>query len=271
MTEEQAEVQILRSTETRSAESVSTEIASTKLARGKTKYQAQDDFIRVDFTSANASTELRQLLPPLPPDRASRSEWFGEVAREATLSVAQVRSLGSDVAGLRAPFRSLISGQRVAASLERSQSGEIVCRDRSAAGTECVYTTLPALFASTISHTCRRLPRNQHIEWRVRLLANANLIDLPAVRLPGLPAGLCQHVLKVYEDLRVLFGCRWFLEPGEPVPFTASFIEGWCGVSTFQARDARDALRQYGVIREAGALRSGRPFPTKLFIPGAGT
>lgn len=189
-----------------------------------------------------------------------------ELARDATLSIAQTRSLGANVSALETAFDSLLTGEPQSASLVRGQTGEVVCRDRSEAGTYFVYTTLPELLASQVAGCPTKLRKNHHVEWRVRLLAHADLLELPAVDLRPLPPGMRPHVEVVYEGLRLLFACRWFLEYGEPAPFSATFIQTWCGVTEFQARDARDVLGKH-VLRGAGTIPSGRPSPTRLFLP----
>ncbi len=257
------------STESASAKLASTESASAKLARTQTKYPVQyDDRTRVDFASPTVQDELRAAVAPVPSTRAGRNGWFSAIARDATLAVAQARALGGDVLALDSAFASLLTGEAEAAALVRSRSGEVVCRDHSVPGTKSVYTLLPELLASQVGRDLVKLKRNQLVEWRIRLVAQAGLIDLPYVELRPLPPGLTEAVEAAYEGLRLLIGCRWFLEYGEPTPFSASFIESWCGVTRWQATDARDALRRHGVIREVGLVPSGKPRQTQLFLPG---
>ncbi len=96
-----------------------------------------------------------------------------------------------------------------------------------------------------------RLPAGQLIEWRPRLLHKADLIVLPEVWLPPLCADVTESTRTAYEGAKLLFGCRWLLEPGEPVPYSATFIQTWCGISHAQAVAAREYLRR-NVLRVVG-------------------
>lgn len=62
----------------------------------------------------------------------------------------------------------------------------MVYHDRSLAGTHHEYLTLPEVLASQITKP-RKLRPNQLVEWRTRLLAHADLIQLPQIDLLPIP------------------------------------------------------------------------------------
>jgi hypothetical protein len=125
---------------------------------------------------------------------------------------------------------------------------------------------LPDVLACQVNGRRMRLPAGQLIEWRPRLLYKAGLIALPHVRLRPLLEDVTEYTRIAYEGAKLLFGCRWLLEPGESVPYSAAFIQTWCGISKAQAVAAREYLRRH-VLRLVGTVPCGRPKEMQMFLP----
>jgi hypothetical protein len=102
---------------------------------------------------------------------------------------------------------------------------------------------------------------------QIRLLALAEVITLPEIQLRALPGAVTPATVRVHEGVRVLFGWRWYLDSGLPIPYTASFIFGWCGVTRWQAVSARALLRRH-VLCEVGRIPTPNfPRETQLVLP----
>jgi hypothetical protein len=206
-------------------------------------------------------------VPPVPTTVERRSDWFKQIACDEALAITQLTALGGHVDGLEEPFASLLTGEVGVAELVRGQSSaEIVYHDRSLAGTRCEFMPLPDVLACQVNSRPLRLPARQLIEWRPRLLHKAGLILLPEVRLRPLTEGVTDSTRIAYEGARLLLGCRWLLEPGESVPYSAAFIQTWCGISKAQAVAAREYLRRH-VLRLVGTVPCGRPKEMQMFLP----
>jgi hypothetical protein len=207
------------------------------------------------------------VVPPVPTTVEGRSAWFKQIASDEALAIAQLTALGASVERLEEPFTSLLTGEVGAAELVRGQSSaEVVYHDQSLAGTRCEFMPLPQVLACLVNSRPLRLPKGQLIEWRPRLLHKAGLIVLPDVRLRPLLEEATEYTGLAYEGMKLLFGCRWLLEPGEPVPYSAAFIQTWCGVSNAQAVAAREYLRRH-VLRLVGTVPCGRPKEMQMFLP----
>ncbi|MEJ7791949.1 MAG: hypothetical protein WKF65_08270 [Gaiellaceae bacterium] len=261
------------STDLTTAEAFSAEARSTEPRTAEnrsSKAQTTDRFV----ANADSSTDTRFSASPVPdlqldnppPDVASRRSWFRLIAADVPLSVTQCRSLGASISGLDEKFPSLLTAEEDAANLEKGKrTGEVVYHDRSLAGTRYEYLTLPEVLASQITKP-RKLKPNQLVEWRIRLLAKADLITLPPISLRPLPEGATPATTLVYQGLVLLLGCRWFLAPGEPIPYSASFIVEWCDVTPWQAVSARECLMRH-VLDPVETRPSRFPRPTQFFLP----
>jgi hypothetical protein len=102
------------------------------------------------------------------------------------------------------------------------------------------------------------------VTWRLRLLADAKLIDPYPIDLPPLPEDAPSSVVRVYEGFKRLIGCKWWYAPGQPTMFSRGFAAGWCDVGIFSAWQATQWLLQRQIIVLGGKYK-GRP----LFLPGA--
>lgn len=207
------------------------------------------------------------VVPAVPATVEGRSAWFAAIAADEELAILQLPALGAQVSGLQEAFASLITGETGAAELIRGErSGEIVYHDRSLAGTVYEFMPLPFVLACQVNARPVKPPVRHLIEWRPRLLAKAGLIGLEQVPLWPLLEGVTEYTRLAYEGVRLLFGCRWYLEPGTPIPYSISFIQTWCGITRAQAVAARSYLRRF-VLREVGTVACGRPNEMQLFLP----
>lgn len=218
------------------------------------------------FSPATSSASTG-VVPAVPATVEARSAWFAGIAADESLAIAQLASLGGRVERLGEPFVSVLTGEVGAAELTRGQrSNEVVYHDYSLAGTLCEFMPLPFVLACQVNGRLVRPPKGQLVEWRPRLLAQAGLILLPEVRLRPLIEGVTESTRLAYEGVRLLFGCRWYLEPGTPVPYSAGFIETWCGIPRAKAVAAREYLRRY-VLGQVATVACGRPKELQLFMP----
>lgn len=248
-----------------SSESTSTKNTSTK------RLDSEPGNTKSGSSSATASRTVSYgtggVLPAVPTTVEGRSAWFAAIARDEELAILQLAALGAHVSRLGEAFSSLINGEIGAAELTRGQrSNEIVYHDRSLAGTVFEFMPLPFALACQVNARLVKPPVRQLIEWRPRLLDKAGLIVLPEVRLLPLLDGVTEETRMAYEGVKLLFGCRWYLEPGTAVPYSITFIETWCGITRAKAVAAREHLRRY-VLREVETVACGRPKKMQLFLP----
>jgi hypothetical protein len=101
--------------------------------------------------------------------------------------------------------------------------------------------------------------------WKLRLLAEAGLVEPVPLRRCMPSDGLDEISRFVYERFLFLLGCRWLVSPGEPAPFTWRFAAAWCGLPARQTMAAFVELRRLGLVKPAGVV--GR---TSLWLPGGG-
>jgi hypothetical protein len=205
----------------------------------------------------------------VPASRTAKSTWLKTVARNEEIALYLVGHLGVPVDGLEAPFRCVFEPEQLA-KLTRGRNGEIVYHAPHLASIRREFQTIPELAAALRSGTPKRLTPVQHSICGVRLLSEAGLLALPTVDVPPLDANSPIEVKRARDGFELLIRCRSFLDPGEPVAYTRSFVQDWCGLPISVTRDVIKELVRQGVIVKVGETASGREHPTYLYRPGQG-
>jgi hypothetical protein len=217
------------------------------------------------------SEHARELLADIPADREGKSEWLKRVARDEEITLDLARQLRLPVAALDQRFPCVLHASCFA-TLTRGRNREIVYHDSTRAPRTREFQTVVELAVAIMTATQpRRLRPLQIALWRLRMLYEAGLIELPPASVPDVSAGSPPCVHRARAGFELLIRCRWFLDPGEPVTYTRSFVELWCGIPTQQARRAVFELLRQGVIVKVGAIPSGYPRPAHLYQPGPPT
>lgn len=218
----------------------------------------------------NLSERAMALLRQVPTSREGKGAWLRSLARDAEVSIYLARSMGVAVSAIDEPFASPFHPE-CAATLTRGRNGEIVYRDRGFATIKREFQTLPELAAALRSGKPKRLRPLLHAAWRVRMLFEARLVELPIVSVPALEPGSSQSAIAARAGFELLIRCRWFLESGSPVPFTRAFAEVWCPLERGESRRAiYELLRQRAIVK-VDQISSNYPNPTHLYLPAAET
>jgi hypothetical protein len=189
------------------------------------------------------------------------------LACNAEISLHLARSLGISVSALDQPFTSPFNRES-AATLTKARNGDVVYRDSSLAHLKREFQTLPELAAALHSRKLRRLRPLLLALWRVRMLFEAGLIQIPFVEVPQLEPGSTAGANAARSGFELLIQCRWFLEAGTPVPFTRAFAEAWCPLEPRESRRAIYTLLQQGVIVKVDQIASNFRNATHLYLPG---
>jgi hypothetical protein len=58
--------------------------------------------------------------------------------------------------------------------------------------------------------------------------------------------------VQVWNGFLLLVRCRWARFYGAPVVFDPDFAAAWCGVTSWQAKEARFELRERGLMAPVG-------------------
>jgi hypothetical protein len=191
------------------------------------------------------------------------------IARDEELALHLAQRLGTEVTRLDEPFRCVLH-QGCFATLTRGRNGEIVYHDRTLAGTKREFQTLVELAVAVKTGTQpRRLRPLRLALWRLRLLHEAGLIELPPASVPNLAPGSPVYAHQARSGFELLIRCRWFLDPGDPVTYARGFVELWCGIPKKQTRRAVFELLRQDVIVKVGEIPSGHRRPAHLYRPGA--
>ena len=124
--------------------------------------------------------------------------------------------------------------------------------------------TLIEVYAAVRSHRTRKLRPPEHATWARRLLVELGLASPAPVLLLPLPASASSTLRRVYEGVRLLFGCRWLGTYGAPAPLSWRFLGAWCGLNERTAGAALNQLLRFDVLRPSGRYRR-----MTLFLPAA--
>jgi hypothetical protein len=190
------------------------------------------------------------------------------VARDEEITLHLARQLGLQVVTLDEPFPCVLH-EGCFVTLTRGRNGEIVYHDPTLAPLKRQFQTLVELAVAVKTGTQpKRLRPLQLALWRLRLLYEASLIQLPTATVPTVAPGSPAHVRQARDGFDLLIRCRWFLDPGEPVPYTRGFVELWCAIPKHETRTAIFELLRQGVIVKVGEIPSGYPRPAHLYRPG---
>ena len=101
------------------------------------------------------------------------------------------------------------------------------------------------------------------------LLRLTDSVAPPTIFLPTLPPQATELDKHVRTRITELFQSKWIADPGKPSVISRGFLSEWAGISEDQAREARQRLKKWGVIVEAGSTTWGR-FNSTLWLPGGG-
>ncbi|MFN8224249.1 MAG: hypothetical protein U0R50_13505 [Gaiellales bacterium] len=154
------------------------------------------------------------------------------------------------------------------ARLTLGRNGEVVYHDPGFAPLKREFQTIPELAVALRTRAPKRLRPILLALWRIRLLHEAGLLTPPEVDTPHVPPNSPPAVHAARNGFELLVRCRWFLDPGEPVPFTRSFAETWCGLARQDSRRAIFELIKQQVIVKVGEIANGFANPTYLYLPG---
>ncbi|MDP8903858.1 MAG: bifunctional DNA primase/polymerase [Chloroflexota bacterium] len=146
------------------------------------------------------------------------------------------------------------------ASLWRDKRGIWVYRDHHAASGAQSYT-LTEVYASARAGRVMDFGehRSAHAQWKLRLLHELGMIELPEIVAPGLPTGAPASVRKFLDGVVLLSRVRayhWGVL--EPAPFTEDFATAWCGISKTRYWEARKYLMRERIVRPAGRVKEQR-------------
>jgi hypothetical protein len=234
---------------------------------GPDTFAADDWRVSAPSGLSQLSADARDLLGRIPADREGKSEWLKRVARDEEITLHLARQLGLHVVALDEPFPCVLH-EGCSATLTRGRNGEIVYHDPTLAADKREFQTLVELaVAVTTGAQPKRLRPLQIALWRLRLLYEAGLTQLPGASVPNVAPGSPAHVRQARDGFELLIRCRWFLDPGEPVSYARSFVELWCGIPKHQTRRAIFELLRQRVIVKVGAIRSGYQCPAHLYRP----
>jgi hypothetical protein len=190
------------------------------------------------------------------------------VARDEEITLHLARQLGLQVVTLDEPFPCVLH-EGCFVTLTRGRNGEIVYHDPTLAPLKREFQTLVELAVAVKTGTQpRRLRPLQLALWRLRLLYVAGLIELPSASVPNVAPANAVHVRQARDGFELLIRCRWFLDPGEPVTYTRSFVELWCAIPKRQTRRAIFELLRQEVIVKVGEIPSSYRRPAYLYRPG---
>jgi hypothetical protein len=203
----------------------------------------------------------------VPAARDEKSDWLKRLGADEEIAAHLMAVLGRQVAGLDLPFECVLHGDCFV-TLTRGRNGQIVYHDRSLASRKREFQTIPELASALHMTEPRRLRPLQLALWSVRLLHEAGLIGLPVVHVRAIPPASRNCVHRAREGFELLVRCRWFLDPGEPVAFSRSFVEAWCDIPMEESRLAIYSLIAAGVIEKVAEVNSNFKNPTSLYLPG---
>jgi hypothetical protein len=204
-----------------------------------------------------------------PPNvRDAKRDWLKDTARDERISLLLARHLGLGVSEVVVPFPCVLhAGCEV--RLTTGRNGEIVYFDAALEGIKRQFQTIPELAVAIRSGLVRKLRPIGVALWRIRLLHECGLIDLPPATVLDVPTGSPESLRRARDGFELLLRCRWWLDPGVCVPFSRAFASVWCGISTDDAREAIKSLRDSGVIEKVGEASIGSSRPAYLYLPGS--
>ena len=134
------------------------------------------------------SQETRALLNSFPVERAARTDSFKQVARSDEIALMVIRSLGGTAAAVGDWFPCVLHRGVDLARLVRDRKGEIVYHDPTLEVVRREFQTIPELACAVLTGIARRLKKLEHVEWRLRILHEAELLELPPATVASLPA-----------------------------------------------------------------------------------
>ena len=207
-------------------------------------------------------------LPAVPLGREARSGWLKETAKDRDVALHCARQMRAEVRDLDRPFPCLLHRDCLA-SLTRGKTGEIVYKDGHKADSRHRFQTLAETRAAQAYGKARRLKPLELSLWRLRLLNESGLLELPIIAIPRAPESCPEFVEKVRLGFEHLIRCREWLDPGSPVSFARTFSAAWCEINPALARDALNYLVGHGVVVKVGETPSPHRRPTHLYRPGA--
>ena len=138
-----------------------------------------------------------------------------------------------------------------AVTLYRADSGDVLCfhgEDK---------LGLAEVRASIADGTVRKFAgkkgKPEHIVWRLRLLAEAGLLELPKVDHRPLPPDAPKAARSVYAGYLERLAINWVSFPGQPIMFTWRFSAVWYSLSQRKAQEGMRYLLKEGFILEVGS------------------
>lgn len=138
------------------------------------------------------------------------------------------------------------------AALYPDRNGVVMYHDFHAQGTRLEWLTLAEVYAAQKTGEIRKLNAPEHATWFIRLLVDAGLIDPAPLPMVPLPPGASSSMRKVYEGIKLLFGCKWLYAPEEPSALSWRFTAGWCGVAPGTAASALKMLVARNIVAPVG-------------------
>lgn len=187
--------------------------------------------------------------------------------RQLEFGIAAAAFLGLPTGGLAEHGRTSAFLCRLPGHDERNPSASLFFEpERCGVAYRCWHTSkpggdrwysLPAVFAALRYGEIKQLSDSELVTWSLRLLVETGFVAPVRIEAPDLPPGTPEFVRRVWQGFLLLLGCRWLHTEGEPAPFTWRFAAAWCGVSEWQAKEARKWLLDMGYMRKAGEVNCG--------------
>jgi hypothetical protein len=218
--------------------------------------------------------------PPLPGPLSADVLRF--VVRDPLYSCYLAAFVGVPVAeGKR--FSSIVRDDaHPSAALFRKEDGALWFHDFAASGRDEGWLTLAELYAATITGEVVkvvttvdgvRYPSPAHATWLRRLCVDAKIARPASVPMRPLPASATTGVRRVYDGVKLLYGCRWLGEAGAPAVLARRFLAGWVGVTPRTAEHGVKMLVEWGILAEAGThpARYGKQQSLYLPVPPSGS
>ncbi|MGI8588312.1 MAG: bifunctional DNA primase/polymerase [Chloroflexia bacterium] len=187
-------------------------------------------------------------------------------ARDLAFVRAACSVLGIPDVPIGEAFCSVLPGQpdtHPSASLFQMHDGTYQYRDwREVAGR--TWYTLPGIRQALATKKLPTEPLSdpEITTWHLRLLVETGYVRPASVDLRPLAPGASYTLLKVYDGFKLLLGCKWLYEFGQPTAFAWRFAAPWCGVAINTCRDAMAELLRQHIIKGVGHHRG-----TNLWLP----
>lgn len=196
-----------------------------------------------------------------------RGEWLSAVAGDAEFAVDACRLMGIPLKRFGATFCCVLPGhkeQHPSASIIKNSHGCYVYHDFHTRCERTWYTLAEVRRALAMGQVQTvHASKSEIALWQLRLMVETGYVPPASVNMLPLPEGASVWARKAYDGFRLLLGCKWLYESGEPTAFARRFVASWCGISEWHAGTGINELIAAGIIKPVGI-----GLETRLFLPG---